>query len=54
MKRGTVVLAVLPSVLRLGKLFTLQRGLLLGKLGELSPRLMQQVDVRLRIALGLQ
>jgi len=43
-----------PSVLRLGKLFTLQRGLLLGKLGELSPRLMQQVDVRLRIALGLR
>lgn len=42
------------SVVRLGKLFTLQKGLLVGRLGDLSPRLMGEVDARLRIALGLR
>lgn len=43
-----------PSVIKLDKLFTLQKGLLLGEIGELSPRLMAKVDERLRIALGLE
>lgn len=43
-----------PSGIKLDKLFTLQKGLLLGELGELSLPLMAKVDERLRIALGLQ
>jgi mRNA-degrading endonuclease toxin of MazEF toxin-antitoxin module len=41
------------SVIKLDKLFTLQKGLIVGKLGELSPPLMANVDERLRSALGL-
>ncbi len=41
------------SVIRLDKLFTLQKGLIMGRLGELSHPLMAKVDERLRLALGL-
>jgi len=43
-----------PSVMKLDKLFTLQKGLIIGKLGELSLLSLDKVDARLRIALGLQ
>ena len=43
-----------PSVVKLGKLFTLQKGLVVGRLGNLSPRMVAEADARLRIALGLQ
>lgn len=43
-----------PSVVRLGKLFTLQKGLMVGRLGNLTPRLMAEVDACLRKALGLR
>jgi mRNA-degrading endonuclease toxin of MazEF toxin-antitoxin module len=42
------------SVVKLEKLFALQKGLLVGRFGDLSPRLMEEVDARLRIALGLK
>ena len=43
----------LTSVVRLDKLFTLQKGLIIGKLGNLSARLIQKIDEGLRLALGL-
>ena len=42
-----------PSVVKLAKLFAIHKGLLLGRLGHFSPRLMAEVDARLRLALGL-
>lgn len=42
-----------PSVIKLDKLFTLQKGLIAGKLGEISSSLMARVDERVRAALGL-
>lgn len=42
------------SVVKLQKLFTLQKGLLVGRLGDLSPRLIEEMDARLRLALGLR
>lgn len=41
------------SVIKLDKLFTIQKGLVVGKLGDFSPLLMAKVDQRLRLALGL-
>ncbi|MBO9370133.1 MAG: hypothetical protein J7575_03425, partial [Chloroflexi bacterium] len=42
------------SVVRCGKLMTLDRTLLTGRLGMFSDRLMMDVDVRLKKALGLR
>lgn len=42
------------SSVRCGKLMTLDRSLLTGRLGQVSRRLMDKVDARLRIALGLR
>jgi mRNA interferase MazF len=42
------------SVVRCGKLMTLDRTLLTGRLGQLSGRLMAEVDTRLKTALDLQ
>lgn len=42
------------SSVRCGKLMTLDRSLLTGRLGQVSQRLMNGVDVRLKIALALQ
>lgn len=42
------------SLIRCGKLMTLDRTLLIGRLGQLSKRLMTEVDVRLKKALDLQ
>ena len=41
------------SAIRCGKLMTLDRSLLTGRLGRLSERLMDQVNLRLRKALEL-
>ncbi|MBU0705218.1 MAG: type II toxin-antitoxin system PemK/MazF family toxin [Chloroflexi bacterium] len=41
------------SLVRCGKLMTLDRTLLTGRLGQLDERLMNRVDVRLKQALGL-
>lgn len=41
------------SAIRCGKLMTLDRTLLSGRLGQLSTPLMEQVDVRLKTALAL-
>ena len=43
----------IASVLRLNKLFTLHKTLIIGKLGSLSPRLMDRVNECLRLALAL-
>ena len=42
------------SNVRCGKLMTLDRSLLTGRLGRMSRRLMDEVDTRLKIALELQ
>lgn len=42
------------SVIKLDKLFTLQKGLVIGKLGTLSSELMGHLESRLRVALGLK
>jgi mRNA interferase MazF len=44
----------MASVVRCGKLMTLDRSLLTGRLGRLSQRLMCRVDVRLKKALEIQ
>ncbi len=44
----------MASVVRCGKLMTLDRTLLTGRLGQLSQRLMVEVDIRLKKALVLQ
>ena len=43
----------MPSVLRCGKLMTLNHRLLVGRIGSLSNRLMTEVNTRLRVALEL-
>ncbi len=43
-----------PSAVRCGKLMTLDRALLTGRLGQLDERLMAEVDARLKKALALQ
>ncbi|MGA9347467.1 MAG: type II toxin-antitoxin system PemK/MazF family toxin [Anaerolineae bacterium] len=42
------------SAVRCGKLMTLDHTLLTGRLGQLSERLMAEVDIRLKKALGLR
>jgi mRNA-degrading endonuclease toxin of MazEF toxin-antitoxin module len=42
-----------PSVIRCGKLMTLDRSLLTGRLGQFSAHLMAEVNARLKIALEL-
>lgn len=42
-----------PSVIKGDKLATLERRIVLGELGDLSPTLLQELDARLRHALGL-
>ena len=42
------------SAVRCGKLMTLDYTLLTGRLGQLSERLMAEVDIRLKKALGLR
>lgn len=42
-----------PSVVRCGKLMTLNHRLLVGRIGHLSDRLMTEVNTRLRVALEL-
>ena len=44
----------MASVVRCGKLMTLDRILLTGRLGQLSERLMAEVDLRLKKALALR
>jgi mRNA interferase MazF len=41
------------SVIKADKLFTIHKNLILGKVAELIPRMMQNVDQALRLALGL-
>lgn len=41
------------SVVKLDKVVTVESAILLGELGELSAALLEQVDVKLRYALGL-
>lgn len=43
----------MASAIRCGKLMTLDRSLLTGRLGQLSERLMSQVNLKLRKALDL-
>jgi len=43
----------MPSVVRCGKLMTLNHRLLVGRIGYLSDRLMTEVNTRLRVALEL-
>jgi mRNA interferase MazF len=42
-----------PSVVKCDKLATVQRGIILGELGEISPTLLRALDQRLRHALEL-
>ena len=42
-----------PSVVRCGKLMTLNHRLLVGRIGYLSDRLLNEVNTRLRVALEL-
>jgi len=44
----------IQSSVRCGKLMTLDRSLLTGRVGRMSRRLMSEVDARLKSALGLQ
>ena len=43
----------LSSVIKADKLFTIHKNLIVGKVAELVPRMMQNVDRALRLALGL-
>jgi mRNA interferase MazF len=43
----------LSSVIKADKLFTIHKNLILGKVAELIPRMMQNVDQALCLALGL-
>lgn len=43
----------LSSAIKADKLFTIHKNLIVGKVAELVPRMMQNVDQALRLALGL-
>lgn len=42
-----------PSIFKMNKLLTLQRNLIIRRLGRVSPRIQKELDIRLKSATGL-
>ncbi len=56
MRRGDIVLVRFPFsdyVFKMNKIATLDKNIILGRLGGISKRLQEELDKRLKVALGL-